>query len=55
MAIRLDPDLASLLTSFIAEFRRRHNVRLSKTDVVEKALAQLFIEYELLPPVKPSA
>lgn len=50
VSLRLDPTLVAMIPSFIDLFRRQHDVRLSKTDVVEKGLAMLFRAYGLLPP-----
>lgn len=50
LSLRLDPDLLAKMPQFIATFRSRHDVKLSKTDVVELALTRLYREYGILPP-----
>lgn len=42
--LRIDPDLHALIPKFRAKFRQEHDVRLSMTDVFEKALSRLFRE-----------
>jgi hypothetical protein len=46
----MDPQLRDLVPGFVAEFKRRHDVKLSMTDTVELALTRLFREYGILPP-----
>lgn len=40
--LRIDPAVHAIIPKYRALFRNEHSVRLSMTDVVEKALIQLF-------------
>lgn len=53
VSLRLDPELREKMPEFIREFRRRSDVKLSMTDVVELALRKLYREYGVLPPPDP--
>jgi hypothetical protein len=50
MSIRIDPDLRAIIPKYQAEFRRKNDVRLSITDVIELALRRLFRDSKMLPP-----
>ena len=53
ISLRIDPDIRANINPFIAEYRRRSDVKLSMTDVVELALTRLFREYGIVPPANP--
>lgn len=52
VSLRLDPELVGKLPEFIVSYRRKTDVKLSKTDVVELALTRLFRDYGILPPAE---
>lgn len=49
--IRIDPAIHAIIPKYRAMFREEHDVRLSMTDVVEKALVRLFRDAGLETPI----
>ena len=46
--VRLSPSIRAMIPQFQAMFRKKHDVRLSMTDVVEAGLMKLFREHGMV-------